>query len=133
MSAGSPLDVVRKPPYDRSAMWILRELSRLLVRIAVAVVIASAIAGVKAAASGGGMLHTWRITLIVLGCLMLLLAVGGNRQTGANRRVHARIDHAANFILRMPRVPVTAGGPTLTANAVFVGSALALFALGFLV
>lgn len=114
-------------------MWVVRELSRLLVRIAVAVAVASAIAGVKAAVSGGGMLHTWRITLFALAAFMLLLATAGARGSSANRRVNQRVDHAANFVLRIPGVPATSEGPTLTAGAVFVGSALVLLALGIVV
>jgi hypothetical protein len=113
-------------------VWVVRELSRLLFRIAIAVAVATVVAGIRAAASGGGALHTWKITLIVLGCLMLLLAASGGKGTAANRRVNQRVDHAANFILRMPGVPATVGGPTLTAGAVFAGSGIALLALGLL-
>ena len=113
-------------------MWVVRELSRLLGRIAVAVATACVIAGVKAAVSGGGMLHTLRITLFALAALMLLLATAGSRGSAANRRLNQRVDHASNFVLRIPGVPATTGGPTLTAGAVFVGSALVLLVLAFL-
>jgi hypothetical protein len=113
-------------------MWILRELLRLVSRIAIAVAIATAIAGIRAAVSGGGMLHTWKLTLIALGCLSLLLAGTGNRQSAANRRMNQGVDHAANFVSRIPGVPAVTEGPTLTASAVFLGSAIALFALAFL-
>jgi hypothetical protein len=60
-------------------MWVARELSRLLVRVAVAVTIAVVVAGVRALVSGGDFLHTWKITVLLLGCFMLLLAAGGGR------------------------------------------------------
>ena len=113
-------------------MWVVRELLRLLSRIALAVAIAAAIAGVKAAVSGGGALHTWKVTLLALGCLMLLLGMVGNRESASNRRLNSGVDHAANFVMRIPGIPATTEGPTLTTNAVFVGTALALLALAFL-
>jgi hypothetical protein len=107
-------------------MWVVRELSRLLVRIAVAVLIASLIAEIRALASGGDFFHTWKITLLLLGCVMLLLAAGSGRTTAAARRV--------NWTVITPGLPqpifARAEGPQLTAPAVFVGSAFALFALG---
>jgi hypothetical protein len=114
-------------------MWILREFLRLVSRIAVAVAIATAIAGARAAISGGDMLHTWKVMLFVLGCLSLLLAGFGNTGSAANRRLNKGVDHAANFVFRIPGVPATTEGPTLTASAVFAGSGIALLALGFLV
>ncbi len=112
-------------------MWILRELARLLVRIAVAVALAAAVAGIKAVASGGGMLHTWRITMFALAGVMLLLAAAG--RGGANRRLNAGLDHGATFVMRFPGAARRPEDPTLTASAVFVGTAVALLALGFLV
>ncbi|HEY3551769.1 MAG TPA: hypothetical protein VGK69_12030 [Gaiellaceae bacterium] len=111
-------------------MWVARELSRLLFRVAVAVLVASLIAEVRALVSGGDFFHTWRITLLLLGCLMLLLAGSGARSTGSARRVNwGVITPGRGGILSRP---VFAGveGPQLTASAVFFASALALFALG---
>ena len=113
-------------------MWILREFLRLVLRIGVAVAIATVIAGVRAAISGGGMLHTWKITLILLGCLSLLLA-GFGTGGAANRRVNQGADRAASFVFRMPGVPAVTEGPTLTGSAVFAGSGIVLLVLGFLV
>jgi predicted membrane channel-forming protein YqfA (hemolysin III family) len=114
-------------------VWVLRELSRLLIRIAVAVAIASAVAGIKAAVSGGGFAHTWRITIFALAALMLLLATAGAKGTASNRRLNQGVDHASNFVFRIPGVPLPTGGPTLTAGAVFIGSAAVLLVLGFIV
>jgi hypothetical protein len=107
-------------------MWVVRELSRLLVRVAVAVLIASLIAEIRALVSGGDFFHTWKITVLLLGCSMLLLAAGGGRTTAAARRVNWRV-----ITPGLPQ-PIVARveGPQLTAPAVLVGSAFALFALG---
>jgi hypothetical protein len=120
------------PIYDRCEMWVVREFLRLLFRIAVAVAIASAIAGIKAFLSGGDALHTWKITLIALGCLMLLLSMAGNRGTASNRRLNQGVDHASTFVMRIPGLPPTNEGPTLTATAMFIGTAVALFVLAAL-
>jgi hypothetical protein len=114
-------------------MWIVRELLRLLVRIAVAVAIAVVIAGVKVGVSGGDLTQTFKVTLLALAALMLLLATAGAKGTASDRRINQRFDHASNFVLRIPGVPAAADGPTLTANAVFVGSALVLIALAIAV
>ncbi len=112
-------------------MWVVRELSRLVFRVAVAVAIATTIAAVKAAASGGGMLYTWRITLFALGCLMLLLAAAG--RGAANRRLNAGVDHGPTFIMRFPGAARRPEDPTLSESAVFVGAGAVLLVLGFLV
>jgi predicted membrane channel-forming protein YqfA (hemolysin III family) len=114
-------------------MWVVRELLRLLVRIAVAVVIAVAVAGVKVAVAGGDLTRTFQVTLFALAALMLLLATAGGKGTAGNRRLNQRVDHASNFVMHIPGLPATSEGPTLTASAVFVGSALALLAIAILV
>jgi predicted membrane channel-forming protein YqfA (hemolysin III family) len=114
-------------------MWVVRELLRLLVRIAVAVVIAVAVAGVKVAVAGGDLTRTFQVTLFALAALMLLLATAGGKGTAGNRRLNQRVDHASNFVMHIPGLPATSEGPTLTASAVFVGSALALLAIAIVV
>jgi hypothetical protein len=110
-------------------MWVVRELSRLLVRIAVAVGIASLVAEVRALVSGGDFFHSWRIMVLLLGCLMLLLAGAGASGTASARRVNwGVITPGRGGVLSRP-VFAEVEGPQLTASAVFVGSALALFAL----
>jgi hypothetical protein len=110
-------------------MWVVRELSRLLVRIAVAVGIASLVAEVRALVSGGDFFHSWRIMVLLLGCFMLLLAGAGASGTASARRVNwGVITPGRGGVLSRP-VFAEVEGPQLTASAVFVGSALALFAL----
>ena len=114
-------------------MWAARELLRLLVRIGVAVAIALVIAGVKVAVSGGDRTHTFKVTLFLLAAFMLILATAGGKGTGANRRLNRGFDHASSFVMRIPGVPDSTEGPTLTEGAVFVGSGLALIALAAVV
>lgn len=113
-------------------MWVPRELSRLVVRIGVAVLIASFVAEIRALATGGDMFHTWKIIMLVLGGLMLLLGGTGTGSAASHRvnwlpitpgrgNVFARWSH--------PRPE----DPTLTPNAVFIGTGLALLALGIFV
>ena len=104
-------------------MWVVRELSRLLGRIAIAVLIAIVIAEVRALVSGGDTLWTFRIVVMLLGAAFLLLAAGPG-VTLQGRKV----THMASFIGvgRFEHVP----GPRLTATAVFMGSGLVLLVLG---
>jgi hypothetical protein len=111
-------------------VWVVRELSRLLFRIGVAVLIASLLAEVRALVTGGDFAHTWRIMMLLLGCLMLLLAGAGSHSTASARRVNwGIITPGRGGILSRP-VFADVEGPQLTASAVFFGSALALLALG---
>jgi hypothetical protein len=113
-------------------MWIVRELCRLLVRIAVAVAIATLIAELRALASGGDFLHTWRITMLALGCLMILLAGAGGSTTMASRVVNwGEITPGRGGTIMRPFF-ADVEGPQLTASAVFVASGFALFALALI-
>src|SRR5436305_14767883 len=114
-------------------MWVVSELLRLLVRIALAVAIAVAVAGVKVAIAGGDLTHTFKVTLFALAALMLLLATAGAKGTAGNRRLDQSVDHAASFVMRTPGVPAITEGPTLTASAAFVGSAVVLLGLAIAV
>lgn len=114
-------------------MWVVRELSRLLFRIGVAVAIATVIAEVRALVTGGDFFHTWKVTTLLLGCLMLLLAGAGSRGTASARRVNwGVITPGRGGVLSRP-VFANVEDPQLTASAVFVGSALGLFALALFV
>lgn len=66
--------------------------------------------------------------MLALGGLMLLLA--GTGRGGAHRRLNLAMDHGPNYIMRFPGVQPKPDDPTLTVSAVFVGSGLALLALG---
>ena len=108
-------------------MWIVRELLRFVGRIAVAVLIAIVIAEVRALISGGDVFWTFRVVLMLLGCLMLLLAAGPSASLGG-RRMRSRAwwttrSHGWSTIADAP-------GPRLTATAVFIGSGVVLLVVG---
>jgi hypothetical protein len=132
MAGKSPLGRVRKLSYDRRAMWVVRELLRLLWSIVVAGAIASVIAIGIALLHGGDFTRELRLTFLFLGCLLLLLAGAGNRSTGASRRATGSLrQFAPGWLPGATMTPdATPVGPTLTQSAVFVGSAFALIALG---
>ncbi|HZQ16676.1 MAG TPA: hypothetical protein VFA82_07875 [Gaiellaceae bacterium] len=110
-------------------MWVLRELARLLARIAVGVLIAIVIAEIRAVAGGGDTPRTFRIILLVLGGLYLLLAAGGTG-SAASRMVNWGEATAGRGGMIFRGFRPRPDEPRLSAGAVFVGSAIALFALG---
>jgi hypothetical protein len=115
-------------------MWFVRELARLLFRIVVATALAAAVAGFWALISSGDLVHDLRICFFLFGALLLLLAGAGNRSTASARRVNWGIIGGGRTMGWLsPPVRPRPGQPTLTASAIFVGSALALFVLGAVV
>jgi hypothetical protein len=112
-------------------MWVVRELLRLLSRIALAVLIAIVVAELRALVGGGDVAHTFRIMLLLLGCLMLLLATAGT--TINQRKAHWMANSHGVFAPRslgLGEALAGAGGPTLSPSAVFAGSGIVLLALG---
>src|SRR3954453_521998 len=114
-------------------MWVVRELSRLLFRIAVAAAIAILLAGLWTLTSSGGFAHDLRVMFFLFGAFLILLAGAGRRASATNRRINwlPITPGRGNVIARWgtPRPE----DPQLTASAVFVGSGAVLFVLGFLV
>jgi hypothetical protein len=108
-------------------MWIVRELLRLIGRIAIAVLIAIVIAEIRALVSGGDTLWTFRIVSMLLGVLYLLLA-GAGQGSAASHMVNWGdiFSVRGHFPLLTPRP----NDPRLTATAVFVASGVALLVLG---
>lgn len=108
-------------------MWIVRELLRLIGRIAIAVMLAIVIAESKALISGGDTFWTFRIVCMLLGAFFLLLgaapaaSLGGRRMQSGSWRMSQSLGWATF---------ADAPGPRLTANAVFIGSGIVLLALG---
>ena len=108
-------------------MWVVRELLRFASRIAVAVVAAAAIAEVRALASGGDTLRTFRIILMILGVLYLLLAAGpGASLDGRRLNGLGWWSTESRGFAALQAAP----GPRLTATAVFIASGLVLLAAG---
>jgi hypothetical protein len=110
-------------------MWVVRESLRLLVRIAVAVAIATLIAEVRSLVSGGDFAQTWKITMLLLGALMLLLAGAGGRTTMASRVVNWGEITPGRGGTIMRGFFARTEGLQLTASAVFFASGLVMIAL----
>jgi hypothetical protein len=108
-------------------VWAARELTRLVGRIAIAVLVAIVIAEVRALVSGGDTLWTFRIVLMLFGCLYLLLAAGpgasleGRRMNDMGWWLTSSLGYE-----KLQHVP----GPKLTATAVFIASGIVLLGLG---
>jgi hypothetical protein len=108
-------------------MWIVRELLRFVVRIAAALLIAIVIAEARALISGGDTLWTFRIVLMLLGCLYLLLAAGPGASLEGRTMSHTSWWVTASMGWgSLQQAP----GPKMTATAVFIGSGLVLLVLG---
>ncbi len=110
-------------------MWVARETARFLSRVAVAVLIAIVIAEVRAALGGGDSMRTFRIVLLLLGGLFLLLG-GTGTGSAASRRVNwgsITLGRGGDIFRGFQPRPED---PRLSAGAVFIGSGVALLALG---
>lgn len=110
-------------------MWVVRELARLISRIAVAVLIAIVIAELRAVVAGGDMFGTFRIMLLLLGGMFLLLSAGGTGSTASRMVNWGEITLGrGNVIVRgfRPRPE----DPQLSPAAVFISSGVLLLALG---
>ena len=110
-------------------MWIARELVRLASRIATGVLIAVLIAEIRAVLSAGDTMHTFRSMLLLVGCVMLLLG-GTGTGSAASRRVNwGTITPGLGGVIFRGFQPKPTD-PRLTPSAVFIGSGVALLALG---
>ena len=132
-------------------MWFFREIFRLIWMVGIAVALAAAVAGVWwllgpspgyqiGGSVGGrtpahaGFVHNFGVTCLIFGVLLLLLSGAGNRATASNRRANWGIalgfSRGFGWGAISPPVKHRPGDPTVTATAVFLGSAIALLALG---
>ena len=111
-------------------MWVFRESLRLLERVAIAVLIAIVVAELRTLASGGELMHTFRISLVIMGALLLMMGAMGPGST-YDRHLSAVGHYWAQRTGVDDNAPPP--GPVLTAGAVFVFSGLAVLALGLLI
>jgi hypothetical protein len=116
-------------------MWVVRELLRLVFRIVFGAAIAIVVAGVWALISGGGFSHAMRVTLLLTGCFLILLAGAGNRASMTNRVSNSwgSFQGIRGYSTMVPSLRPRPGDPTLTASAVFIGSGAVLIVLGVIV
>jgi uncharacterized membrane protein len=109
-------------------MWLMRELIRLLERIALAFIIALVIAEVRALALGGDTWHGFKVSCLIMGAVLVLMAAIG-RNNNFERRLDYGITEAAWG--RIPGVSTLKRNPedpSLTPGAVLGAAGLALFA-----
>jgi type III secretory pathway component EscS len=115
-------------------MWVVRELLRLFEKIAIAVVIAIVVAELRTLMAGGDRTHTFQISCLVVGAVLLLMATIG-RNNNFERRMDYGITEKAWG--RIPGVSTVRQArpedPTLTPGAVFAGAGIVMLALGLLV
>jgi uncharacterized membrane protein len=111
-------------------MWLLRELLRLLERIFIAVLVAIVLAEVRTLISGGDRLHTFQISLVVVGALLLMMGAAGN-DSAYDRHLSAVGHYWAQRSGVDDREAQV--GPVLTAGAVFVISGVVVIAVGLLI
>lgn len=112
-------------------MWVLRELARLIWRIAIVLLIAIVIAGIRALVTGGDTFHTFRVILMALGGVLLLLGGTGTGSVASRRVNWMPITPNGNIIARFAyRTRHRPGDPRLSAGAVFIASGIVALGLG---
>src|SRR2546421_5065909 len=103
-------------------MWVAREVTRLIERVAIALGIALALAALWAAVSNHGFWFDFRNTCWIVGAFLILMA-GVGRGSNFERMMDSSITQFAWG--RVPGVDPLAlnpEDPTLTPGAVFVGA-----------
>lgn len=111
-------------------MWLLRELVRLVQRIAIAFLVALVIAEIRALVVGGDTWHGFKVSCLAIGAVLFLMAAIG-RNNNFERRLDAGITEAAWG--RIPGVSTLKRNPedpSLTPGAVLGGAGIALLAVG---
>jgi hypothetical protein len=111
-------------------MWVVRELVRLVLRIAIAAAAALLIALVLAVASAGSFMSDARILCLVLGCMLLAMA-GVGRGSNVERFMDQGVTQAAwGTIPGFDALRPHPEDPKLAPGAVFFSSGLVLIVLG---
>jgi hypothetical protein len=111
-------------------MWVFRESLRLVERVAIAVLIAIVLAELRTLVAGGELMHTFRISLVIIGALLLAMGAMG---PGSSYDRH--LSAVGHYWSQLSGVEDNAPppGPVLTAGAVFVFSGAAVLALGLFI
>ena len=115
-------------------MWIVRELLRLIERIALGVLVALVLALVQVPfRAHGDFWHGFQISCLIVGALFLMMAGVGNDTNFARRIDYGVTMQALGRIPGVSTIERTGDDPTLTPGAVFVGTGVAVLVIGFLV
>jgi hypothetical protein len=111
-------------------VWFLRELARLILRIALATAVALALAALLSAVSVNGFDASARILCITFGCILLALA-GVGRGSNVERYVDRNVTKVAwGTIPGFDALRTRPEDPRLAPGIVFFLSGLALIAVG---
>jgi len=115
-------------------MWLVRELLRLIEKIALGVGVALVLALIQTPfRAHGHFWHGFQISCLIVGALFLMMAGVGNDSTFARRMDSGVTMQALGRIPGVSTLERTGDDPTLTPGAVFVGTGVAVLVIGFLV
>jgi hypothetical protein len=101
-----------------------------LVRVAVGIAVAAALAVLLALLRGGAFIESLRISSWLVGCLLLLLAVAGHSPAARSGTIDPWLQ--SHFPKLVPRMSAAYSGTRVSSSALFVLAALAMFVLGAL-
>ncbi len=113
-------------------MWLVRELVRLVLRIAAVVAVTALIAVILAAAGATPFLSAGRILCIVFGCMLLAMAGVGSGSNVDRYMSQSVLKVAWGTIPGFDAMRRNPEDPTLSPGAVFFCSGLAVIMLGVL-
>jgi hypothetical protein len=116
--------------YSQPAVWFVREMVRLVVRIVIATLIAFVLAGALSAVSVHSFQTSARVLCIVFGCILLAMA-GVGSGSNLERYMDRNVTKVAwGSIPGFDSNKRNSEDPTLSPGAVFIGSGIALLAIG---
>ena len=114
-------------------MWVVRELARLLVKVAIAFAVALVLAVLWAAVSDRGLTHSLRVTCLAIGCLAILMGAMGRGSNLERAMDYGPMQQYWGRIPGMSKLEQRSEDPTLAAGAVFFLTGPALILLGTVV
>ena len=115
-------------------MWVVRELIRLLEKIAIGVGIALVLALIQVPfRDNGGFVAGFQLSCIIVGALFLLMAGVGGDSNFARRVDFGITESAWGRVPGVSSINRTGEDPHLSAGAVFVGTGIVVLVIGFLV
>lgn len=114
-------------------MWIVRELIRLVEKIAIGFAVALVIALLWAAVSKHAFLTDFRNTCLLVGALTVLMGAMGRNTPFERRMDYGITEQAWGRIPGVSSLKFNPEDPSLTAGAVFVGTGAAMLAVALFV
>ncbi len=113
-------------------MWVVRELLRLVEKIVLALLVALVLAAAQAWLRGhGDFMAGFRISCLIMGALLLLMAGVGNDTNWARSMDFGATLAARGRIPGFSSLERSGDDPTLTPGAVFAGAGIVTLLVGF--